>query len=196
MGINVAFFTLTLLPTGEVLLAGGFDKNLTTSAIALLYDPATGTWQPTGSLNISRTGHSATLLDNGQVLVAGGETGTGSGAGSVDSAELYEPTTGSWITTGKLNISRGGQTATRLPDGSVEVTGGTFVIPNGDITYLQSTELYDSTTGKWQMNGALNVPTSGHAAALLQDGEIVVAGGSFLKGPRSDTWAVSQLGPP
>ncbi len=196
MGIKVYAFALTLLPDGKVLLAGGLFEPPATSSTALLYDPASGSWQPTGSLNTSRCSHSATLLENGQVLVAGGESGTGLNIGSVDSSELYDPTTGIWTLTGNLRIARAGQTATRLLDGSVVVTGGDFIIPNGDITTLQSTEVYNPGTGKWGINGALNVRTVGHAAALLQDGEIVVAGGEALQNGHSHTWAVSQVGPP
>ncbi len=196
MGIKVYYFTLTLLSDGRVLLVGGVDSHSTTSATVLLYEPANGTWMPTGSLHTSRSGHSATLLENGQVLVAGGGTGTGSAIGSIDSGELYDPVTGTWTLTGNLKAARGSHTATRLLDGSVEVTGGTFAIPNGNITYLQSTELYNPATGQWQMNGALNLPTAGHQAAPLHDGEVLVAGGLFKNGPVSDTLAVSQVGPP
>ena len=66
--------TMTLLPNGQVLVAGGFDTSLNILASAELYNPATGKWILTGSMNVSRIGGTATLLSNGQVLVAGGQT--------------------------------------------------------------------------------------------------------------------------
>ena len=80
--------TATLLPSGNVLVAGGGDCTGTHLSSAELYDPAAGTWTPTGSLGTARTAHTATLLPSGKVLVAGGEGG-GSG-GALRSAELYD----------------------------------------------------------------------------------------------------------
>jgi hypothetical protein len=89
-----------LLPSGKVLVAGGFNVGYPSSAE--LYDPATGLWMATGSLGTGRQLHTATLLPSGKVLVAGGLT-----AGNVvSSAELYDPATGSWSSTGSLNIAR------------------------------------------------------------------------------------------
>ena len=86
-------------------------------ASAELYDPTTGTWSITGSLNIARYLHTATLLQNGKVLVAGG-------TGGDNRAELYDPATGTWSMTGGLIADRYGQTATLLQNGQVLVAGG------------------------------------------------------------------------
>src|SRR5438067_851777 len=79
--------TATLLPNGQVLVAGGFNDNIGPLASAELYDPATGLWTATGSMATARFSPTATLLPNGQVLVAGG----GNYSGVVASAELYDP---------------------------------------------------------------------------------------------------------
>jgi len=99
----------TLLPNGKVLVAGG--DNLPSTGWLLssaeLYDPATETWTNTGSLNIGRELHTATLLSNGKVLVVGGH-----GSDNLASAELYDPATGTWTNTGSLNAARFHHTAT------------------------------------------------------------------------------------
>src|SRR6266404_4458673 len=82
-------------------------------------DPASGTWTVTGSLNTARYYHTATLLPNGMVLVAGGEI-----IGVLTSAELYDPASGTWTMTGNLNTGRTTHTATLLPNGMVLVAGG------------------------------------------------------------------------
>src|SRR5438270_3469204 len=103
--------TATLLENGKVLVAGGFNHRLNPSSLASaeLYDPATGTWTNTGQLAIGRGGHTATLLPNGMVLVAGGLDSTSNPSASV---ELYDPATGAWAATGSLlNDARSRQTA-------------------------------------------------------------------------------------
>src|SRR5439155_15338270 len=86
-----------------------------------LYNPATGTFVPTGSLNTSRYVHTATLLNNGIVLLAGGN----GSSGVLTSAELYDPATGTFTPTGSLNTSRYVHTATLLNNGVVLIAGGT-----------------------------------------------------------------------
>jgi N-acetylneuraminic acid mutarotase len=127
---------------------------------------AGGTWTATGSLVTGRYGHTATLLHNGKVLVAGGR-------GALTSAELYDPATGKWSTTGFLHTGRAEHTATLLNDGRVLVAGGDN---NGALT---SAELYDPAVegGTWITTSPLADGRSNHTATLLNDGRVLVAGG-------------------
>ncbi len=155
--------TATLLNDGKVLVTGGY--NLTR---AELYDPSTGTWSTTGSMNEPRGTHTATLLNDGRVLVAGGEGGYGSDPYPVASAELYDPSTGTWSTTGNMNVDRYLHTATLLNNGKVLVAGGAS---------LASAELYDPSTGIWTSTSSMNVARWYHTATLLNNGKVLVAGG-------------------
>lgn len=167
----------TLLPTGKVLVAGGatdFDWNryvpVGVTNSAELYDPASGTWTNTGAMNAARIGHTATLLPNGKVLVAGG--GFGLTNVFLSSAELYDPVAGTWTNTGGMNNARGSHSATLLPGGKVMVAGG-----YAGTNYLSSVELYDPATGTWTLTGNLNFARRSHTATLLPSGKVLIAGG-------------------
>src|SRR6185436_9740079 len=101
--------------------AAGSDAFFNTISSAELYDPATGTWSLTGSLNGARYQHTATLLNNGKVLVEGGFDINNL---PTSSAELYDPATETWTNTGSLNIVRSNESATLLNNGKVLVAGG------------------------------------------------------------------------
>ena len=96
------------------------------SGVAATHGAARGmhTWSLTGSLITGRGQHTATLLSNGQVLVAGGGFGGSSKETPYASAELYAPRVHRWIATGAMHARRAGHTATLLPTGQVLVTGG------------------------------------------------------------------------
>jgi WD40 repeat protein len=185
-GMSVARFddTATLLPDGQVLVAGG------ASTSAELYNPTTGVFAATGALTAERTYQSATLLPDGQVLVAGGATTAG--------AELYNPATGSWALTGALNTNREEQSATLLPDGEVLVAGGYNL--NG-FAPLASAELYNPATGAWTATGSMHTARADQSASLLENGEVLVTGGvaatgSALAGaelynPATGTWTTT-----
>jgi len=158
----------TLLPTGQVLVVGGYDFG-DTLASAELYDPATGLWTETGSMADERRLHTTTLLPNGQVLVAGGFSNV---SGALTSAELYDPATGLWTETGSMATGRGLHTATLLPNGQVLVAGG-----DGDTGVLTSAELYDPASGTWTETGDLVNARFVHTATLLPNGKVLAAGG-------------------
>jgi N-acetylneuraminic acid mutarotase len=170
--------TATLLPNGEVLVAGGVNASATFLASAELYNPNTGTWQATGSMSTARSGAAATLLPDGQVLVVAGSNTYG----YLASAELYNPATGTWQATGSLATPEAGATATLLPDGDVLVAGGATEasLAGGDFifTSLANAELYNPATGTWQTTTSMNIPRFGATATLLANGTVLVAGGS------------------
>lgn len=177
--LNVARLshTATLLQNGKVLVAGGSDDTQTTLASAELYDPSTNMWSITGSMATTRFGHTATLLPNGKVLVVGGSSGV-TGPGPLVSAELYDPTTGLWASTGSLTTARCEHTSTLLPNGKVLVAGGRDFAATS-IASVASAELYDPSTGLWTVTGNLNTARRIHTATLLSNGKILVSGGEF-----------------
>jgi WD40 repeat protein len=187
-----SYHTATLLPSGKVLVAGGHGSTGNLSS-AELYDPATGTWIATGSLVRAREYHTATLLPSGKVLVAGGQMGEGDPFHYLSEAELYDPATGTWMTTGSMSNARSSPTATLLLSGKVLVSGGW----NG--ASLKSADLYDPATGTWTATGNMATARSSHTATLLPSGEVLVGGGTgrgFLSSaelydPVTGTWTAT-----
>ena len=117
-----AFHTATLLSDGQVLVVGGADLP-GTLATAERYDPATDQWTAVAPLPVARSGHAATFLSDGRVLIVGG-VGDRGDARPATTAVLYDPKTDQWGDAGATPMMTGGQTATRLQDGSVLVAGG------------------------------------------------------------------------
>jgi N-acetylneuraminic acid mutarotase len=117
------FFTATLLPNGKVLVAGGHDPGTGAykTSSAELYDLSTNTWSYAANMANGRAFHTATLLENGKVLVAGG---LDSNDGNLASAELYDPSTNTWSSAGNMIYPRAEHTTTLLTNGTVLVTGG------------------------------------------------------------------------
>ena len=183
--------TATLLPNGKVLVTGGYNGDVALGS-AELYDPATGTWSATGALSISREGHRATLLANGRVLVSGGYTLDGGGR-YLATAELYDPATGTWSTTGTMLQPRYHFTATRLSDGRVLATGG-YNVSTG---YHDKAELYDPATGSWSAVGSMTAARGYHTATLLPSGKVLSVGGlvsgrtAEVYDPATGTWSAT-----
>lgn len=170
--------TATLLPNGKVLVAGGHGNNgdpYGAETSAELYDPASGTWTNTGSLQYPRYGQTATLLPDGMALVVGGADYDSVQGFAITFEELYNPVSGTW--TSPSGWSTEGDallTATLLPDGQVVAAGGIDYV--GD--YFNGAELFNPASGKWTYTGSMNDRRSEQTATLLLDGEVLVAGGS------------------
>jgi hypothetical protein len=181
----------TLLQDGRVLVTGGQDAGGNALASAELFDPANGTFTLAGSMNTPRFLHSATLLNDNEVLVAGGR-GTDASDGAFATAELFDPASGTFALTGSMNDGRFLHTATLLGDGTVLVAGGAEFtrasfcrgIDCGETLVPVSTasaELFDTAAGTFSLAISMETPRLGHTATLLNDGAVLVAGGTFSK---------------
>jgi len=132
-----------------------------------LYDPTIGTFTATGSANRTRTYHTATLLNSGKVLGAGG-------AYSATTAEVYDPATGTFTyAPANLSTVRYLHTATLLPNGMVLLAGGDI----GSVA-LSSAELFNPATGTFTLTGSLNAGRYVHTATVLDNGMVLLAGGT------------------
>jgi N-acetylneuraminic acid mutarotase len=185
-----------LLANGKVLVTGGYDANGSgTYRGAVLYAPSysggNGAWFAAVSLaNEARKDHTATLLRNGKVLLAGGINTT--------AAELYDPnaTANAFSYTGNMiNVRKTGHRATLLPNGEVLLTGG------ADALYVQATtEIYNPQTGTFRATTPMHYPRFYHSALLLPNGKVLVTGGDGLAAgilsqseiydPATETWTL------
>jgi N-acetylneuraminic acid mutarotase len=146
---------LSLLAVAALLLGG--------LLVGVPGSKAEAIWTPAAPLATHHAGHSATLLPDGQVLVAGAET-----------AERYDPSTDRWHPAGRLTTYRNAHTATLLPDGQVLLVGG-FALP---FDGTAATERYNPATGTWTAAAPLGTPRIGHTATLLRNGKVLVVGGT------------------
>jgi hypothetical protein len=174
MSVPRAGHTATLLGTGKVLIAGGTIADGVVTASADLYDAATGKFTLTGAMNEPRYAHSATLLANGTVLVTGGISPGQTGNEMLRSAEIYDPKSGRFTTTGSMGTGRSSHSAALLENESVLVAGG--LDQNGDP--LLSAEVYAQGTGRFSLTGGLQIPSASHAATVLRTGAVLVTGGN------------------
>jgi hypothetical protein len=162
--------TATLLPNGEVLIAGGMRRNQDFYRSAELYDAVAGRFQATGEMSIARVGHAAVLLRSGKVLIAGGWVGHD----CTDSTELYEPGTGRFTAISKMNYKRGRPSATLLSSGDVLITGGADHDAPGGIA---SAEIFRADISKFEVVGPMHFARISQTSTLLSDGRVLIAGG-------------------
>jgi hypothetical protein len=140
----------------------------------------TGTFTPTGSMITARSQHTATLLLDGRVLMAGGMLfDPGRPWLPLASAELFDPSTGRFTATGSMTTARRQPSAALLPDGRVLIAGGT----RSDGSAVASAELYDPSTGSFTVTGGMINPRFGHSAILLANGKVLIVGGAGTSYP-------------
>ena len=168
--------TATPLADGGVLLTGG--TSIGSGASAERYDPLEGRWRAAAPMLHVRTGHTATLLQDGRVLVAGGITccqpPNPSAEFYASTAEIYDPATNAFTATGSMRDGRGLHAAALLPDGRVLVSGGSG---NDPTSPPRNAEIFDPATGQVTPDGDLLVARDSHAAVTLTDGRVLVVGG-------------------
>jgi hypothetical protein len=178
--------TMTVLNDGKVLVAGGMvwfaPQNqdgcllsvcfvLSALASAEIFDPAAGTFTSTAAMTANRVFHTATLLGDGRVLVAGGDDRH---TNTYDTAEIFDPSTGVFTLTGNMVYARSGHTATLLASGKVLLAGGA----GAQAVAPLSEELFDPATGQFAATGSMITTRVRHTATLLSDGRVLIAGGT------------------
>lgn len=161
--------TATVLRSGQVLVAGGLGDREASDATATaeLYDPRTGTWTSTGSMTAPRMHHTATLLPDGRVLVAGGAA-EARFSSPVATAEVYDPRTGTWTATGPMTEARVFHRAVPIGGGRVLVAGGMA---------SDTAEVYDHRSGTWSATGSMTYARFNPTLTSLPGGKVLVAGG-------------------
>lgn len=172
MNVGRNSHTATLLPDGKVLITGGYNREYLDSAE--IYDPKTDTFTRTRPMIIGRSGHIAALLNNGKVLIAGG---VGSGWTFLSDAEIYDPQTNSFTRTGSMSTEREGHAVSMLKDGRILISGG-HSGRRRDLVINKNVEIYDPATGTFSAAGDLNVKRHKHESIRLNDGRILILGGS------------------
>ena len=196
MSIGRGGHTATLLADGTVLVVGGDVgkgyENATPTASVERYDPRTNRWSPAAPLAVTRLGHTATLLRDGRVLVAGGRSSGAQPAPVSDgdttaTAEVYDPAADRWAPAGSMPGWRGEccgrQTATLLQGGRVLVTG----------TSQATAALYDPAADRWATTGPMTAIRGGSFTATpLPDGRVLVAGGTAYSGGGDDLGIVAS----
>jgi hypothetical protein len=187
------YFTATLLDNGDVLVTGGFascdDDFCSDNRQSELYNPKSATWSVTGSLQKAREQFTATLLANGEVLVAGGlnEGGFNGNGETLSEAEIYDSKSGMWTQTGSMSEPRYGQAAALLP-------GAGWVLAMGG-TDDPTSEVYQPVTGKWVPTGSMSTPRTDLTATVLSDGNVLAAGGTDTDGSPETTAEVYENRP-
>ncbi len=172
--------TATLLPNGDLLIAGGVNESGTTLASSDIVAASGPFINPTGTMNFARSSHTATLMTNGCVLVIGGNSAASDAAApsAENRAEIYNPAAGSWTNLGALGTARYNHTATLLNDGKVLICGGQDASGNA----ISACDLYTpnaacTVAGTISATPSLLQARYNHTAVLLKDGKVWFAGG-------------------
>jgi N-acetylneuraminic acid mutarotase len=192
MTIGRALHTATLLLDGRVLVVGGVSVTLrdggrfpNQSVGAEIYDPAIDRWSRTGPMSLDRLGHTATLLHDGRVLVAGGlDTAS-------RSAEIYDPKQNRWVNVGSMTTRRSGHTATLLPNGDVLLISGEG--PQTDPAYAHgyipaTCEVYAPGADRWSLVASMLGPRIGQTSTLLSNGTVLVVGNAVPGTSRAEIY--------
>jgi len=143
------------------------------SSAALVSSADASEWSSAGSMVAARDSHTATLLPNGKVLIAGGENWNGVAEIPLASAELYDPATGNWFPAGTMANPRYSHSAVLLANGKVLVAGGAIE----EVELVDTAELYDPATNTWTTLPSIGENRTDLVAGLLPNGQALIAGG-------------------
>lgn len=195
--------TATLMQNGKVLIAAGNVQNQASKRMEII-DPASGKIQGpaplpgtnTPLMSSARVFHTATLLHDGRVLLAGGARDSSTdGSGATLTAEIYDPVANTISSTGNLNVARQSHTATLLNDGRVLIAGG--ATPFGTTNKAEIFDPAAAANGTFTLTGNINSPRESLSTVLLRDGQALVIGGvsngSFLS--RAITGTIDRFDP-
>jgi hypothetical protein len=165
---------------GDVLLCGGFTRGTQITDTAELFDTLAEVFVPIpNAMQEQRAGHSATMLADGRVLLAGGYYESSPGVLNVTSgAEIYDPATAHFTATGSMLVPRAEHAALRLPDGRVLVTGGSALV-GGFLMDHATAEVFDPATGRFtEWLAPMSHTRAVHKMVPLVDGRWLLVGGS------------------
>jgi hypothetical protein len=183
-------FDRPVIPPGSSHCILHLNWNAAAAHYPIIVDPG---WMTTDALNTARFEHVAVLLSNGNVMVAGGQTGDPTSVETTTaSTEIYSG--GVWAASGDMNGDRAIAAAATLSNGNIFVTGGLSQIADGTQTILSTSEIYDVASGTWSNTGALMNARSGHTATAVGDGTVLVAGGYDNSGDHYDSAELYSAG--
>lgn len=190
--------TATLLGDGRVLVVGGFSVKIGERGLVVgqpgdaeVYDPRTNRWSPTPPMARYRREHTATLLSDGRVLVAGSQDDL-----TFNSAEIYDPNSNRWLEAAPMTSGRALHSAVRLANGDVLVVGGISQGQNSPAIELASAEIYHPSTNRWTAVASMTQARTSETTTLLGDGRVLVLGAGFARGrpelydPSRNSWSV------
>lgn len=196
MGTARDHFTTTRLRDGSVLAVGGVTAAAfpplsfrygVNNRSAERWQPRSNTWTATTAPALGRSMHSATLLSDGRVLVAGGAVAkTPTKDVATNAVELYDPVANTWTSTGSMRWPRYLHAAALLRDGRVLVAGGLV----GADEPIATAEIYDPALGRWSVAPPLPSPHGHPISAVLPGGDVLVAGGTSAVGRTTAAAAV------
>jgi hypothetical protein len=175
--------SMAQLPDGSVLAIGGFDLNNYPLATVERFDPDSLQWEIVASMSTARAYATATLLEGGDVLVAGGWTEhptTGWTASAT--AEIYDRDTNTWSSAGSMSVTRSLASAVRMQDGRVLVTGGASAwlgngITSTSLPVQMRADVYDPDSRTWSSAGEMSQARATHTSVVLPNGLVMVMGG-------------------
>jgi N-acetylneuraminic acid mutarotase len=170
------YFGMVLLTNGNVLAVGGCTGQNANGCTGVtssseIYNPSTGKWTGANMLHAARGSFTATLMSNGNVLVAGGINAAGN---PINSVETYNPTSGLWALSAMMKVARDEHAATLLGNGEALVAGG----ENAASVSSNRAELYNATVKGWNLTGNMNVGRLEQTLLVLPNAHVLTSGGN------------------